>query len=130
MLKFLFAAALIFVPALMTRAQTGQEQIYVVADEMPVFPGGTKALVETIYKNLVYPADARSKGIEGKVIVKFVVDADGRAVNPSVSKGIYHSLDQAVLDAIRKLPKFEPGKVGGKAVSVWYAVPVTFKLLE
>lgn len=129
MLGYAMSVALMLLPALLP-AQSTQEQIYAVADEMPAFPGGTKALIETIYKNVVYPADARSLGIEGKVVIKFVVNKEGKAVDPTVSKGLYPSIDQSVIDAIKKLPKFEPGKLGGKAVNVWYAVPVTFKLLQ
>lgn len=105
-----------------------QDEILVVADEMPSFPGGQKALMELIYKNITYPADAIDKGIEGKVIVRFVVTKEGNITQPSISKGLYPSVDKAVIESIGKIPKFTPGKKDGKPVNVWFAVPVTFKL--
>lgn len=107
---------------------TAKEEILVVADEMPVFPGGPKALMETIYKHISYPADAREAGIQGKVILKFAVNKEGKAVLPSITKGLSPSIDKVVLGVVDKLPRFEPGKVNGQPVNVWFAVPVTFMI--
>jgi periplasmic protein TonB len=110
------------------QASGKQDEIFVVADEMPVFPGGQKALLEFIYSKVEYPSDAIEKGIEGKVILRFAINKEGKAIQPSISKGLYASIDEAVLDIVPKMPNFEPGKIGGKAVSVWYAVPINFKI--
>lgn len=105
-----------------------QEEILVVADEMPSFPGGQKALMDAIYKNVTYPQEAIDKGIQGKVIARFVVTKDGSITQPSISKGLSPSIDKIVLTAISKLPAFIPGKKDGKPANVWFAVPVTFKI--
>jgi TonB family protein len=105
-----------------------QDEVLIVADEMPSYPGGNKALMDMVYKNITYPDDAKDKGIEGKVIVRFIVDKDGNVKQPSISKGLWPSIDYTVLLAISKISKFTPGKMAGKPVSVWYALPVTFKV--
>ncbi|HEX2968668.1 MAG TPA: energy transducer TonB [Bacteroidales bacterium] len=107
-----------------------QEEVLVVADEMPVYPGGQMALLKFVYANITYPADAKENGIEGKVIVRFIINKEGKAVQPSISKGLYPSIDEEVIKVISKIPKFEPGKMAGKPVNVWYALPVTFKLVN
>lgn len=106
------------------------EEIFVAAEVMPSFPGGTTALMTSIYKNLSYPQDAKNNGIEGKVILRFVVTKEGNIVQPIIVKGLYPSIDKAVLDIVTKIPKFEPGSNGGKPVNVWYSIPITFKLVN
>jgi periplasmic protein TonB len=104
------------------------EEIFVVAEEMPVFPGETKALYEAIAKNLKYPSTAKENGIEGKVMVRFIVDKDGAVKNPTVIKSVDAALDKAATDAVKLLPKFKPGKNGGQPVNVYYTVPIAFRL--
>jgi len=104
------------------------EEVFVVAEEMPVFPGETKALYQAISSNLRYPQSAKENGIEGKVMIRFIVDKDGAVKNPTVIKSVDPSLDKAALDAVKLLPKFKPGKIGGKPVNVYYTVPIAFKL--
>jgi protein TonB len=113
-------------------AQTSEtkDEVLAVADEMPSYPGGPKALMDEIYKNITYPVDAREKGIEGRVLVRFVIDKDGKATQPAISKGLCPSIDNVVLAAISKISRFAPGKMAGKPVSVWYALPLTFKLFK
>ncbi|MGE5418668.1 MAG: energy transducer TonB [Chloroflexota bacterium] len=122
-------ALIILVSGSEMNAQSADE-VFVVADEMPIFPGGQKALMESIYSHIIYPADARSKNIEGKVTVRFVINKEGKAEQVSITKGLCASIDKEVMNAITKIPKFIPGKIAGKAVSVWYAVPVTFRIVE
>jgi periplasmic protein TonB len=124
-----FIFGLVFSFSNNSTAQTiKDDEVLVVADEMPNFPGGTKALMEEINRNITYPDDAVEKRIEGKVIVRFIITKDGKAVQPSISKSLYPSLDVEVIRVIGKLPKFNPGKKGGSPVNVWFAIPVTFKL--
>ncbi len=108
-------------------AQTGSDDVLLVAQEMPSFPGGDKALVSTLYKNLRYPAEAYENNIEGKVLVRFVVSKDGSVMNPSIIRSADPELDKAALDAIKKLPKFIPGKQDGMPVNVYYSLPIVFK---
>lgn len=104
------------------------EEVFVVAEEMPVFPGETKALNQAIGSNLKYPQTAKENGIEGKVMIRFIVDKEGAVKNPTVVKSVEPSLDKAAIDAVKLLPKFKPGKIGGKTVNVYYTVPIAFKL--
>lgn len=130
MLMLTFAAGFLFgVPGNVSAQDTyNGEEVYVVAEEMPVFPGETKALYEAIGKNLKYPQAAKDAGIEGKVMVRFIVDKEGAVKNPQVIKSVDANLDKAAIEAVKLLPKFKPGKVGGKAVHVYYTVPIAFKL--
>lgn len=107
-----------------------QEEIFVAAEVMPSFKEGTAALMSTIYKKLTYPEDAKEQGIEGKVILRFVVTKEGNIIQPIIVKGLYPSIDKAVLDVVPKIPRFEPGMNGGKPVNVWYSIPITFKLMK
>jgi TonB family protein len=103
---------------------------YVVADEMPSFKGGQKSLMDMIYRNLTYPQDAEENGIEGKVIVRFIVTSEGKPTQFAISKGLSPSIDRAALDAVSKISNFTPGKIAGKPVNVWYAVPINFKIAK
>jgi protein TonB len=131
--KMLSVLSLIVVMIAMSSAAQAQEPIketdvLVFAEEMPAFPGGNKALIEAIVKNIRYPDDAIEKKIEGKVLVRFIITKEGSAVQPFITKSLLPSLDAEVLKSIKKLPKFTPGKNGGVPVHVWYAVPVMFKI--
>jgi len=108
--------------------KTGIEP-FVVVEQMPIFPGGELALLAYLTDNTNYPESAASKGIQGKVIVRFSVDADGRVSRESVLKGVDPLLDEEALRVVRKLPRFTPGRQGGNAVSVWYMVPINFALI-
>jgi periplasmic protein TonB len=103
---------------------------YVAVEEMPTFPGGNAALSKIIGEHLRYPANAQEKGIQGKVIVKFCVTAQGGVSMLSVLKGVDPDLDQEAMRVVKTLTKFNPGKKGGVPVPVWYLIPITFSLKE
>ncbi|MFN8241726.1 MAG: M56 family metallopeptidase [Bacteroidales bacterium] len=104
------------------------QEVFVVVEEMPKFPGGEQALMEYIYSNVQYPETAKENGIMGRVIVKFTVTHEGSISNATVLKGVDPSLDAEAIRVIMSLPKWTPGKQGGKPVNVWYNIPVTFQL--
>ncbi len=79
-------------------------------------------------ENTIYPESAKIAGKQGKVIIRFCVDQEGRAVRGSVLKGVSKELDEEALRVVSMLPRFEPGRQGGKAVPVWYMVPINFTL--
>jgi len=101
---------------------------FVVVEQMPMFPGGEIKLLNYLMENTKYPESAAARGIQGKVIVRFSVDADGRVTRESVLKGVDPLLDEEALRVVRTLPRFSPGRQGGKAVPVWYMVPINFAL--
>ncbi len=103
-------------------------EVFVVVEEMPKFPGGDTALMNFIYRNIQYPKNAKEKKIQGRVILRFCVTSEGNVDQVSVLKGVDPELDAEAVRVIKMLPKWQPGKQGGKAVNVWYSVPVVFKL--
>jgi len=101
---------------------------FVVVEEMPMFPGGDSVLLAWIRDNTKYPENAKKNGIEGRVIVRFCVTDVGGIDRVSVLKGVDTELDNEAIRVVSALPKFKPGKQGGKPVNVWYMVPITFGL--
>jgi TonB family protein len=101
---------------------------FVVVEEMPMFPGGDAELLTYIGKNTIYPEAAKVNNIQGKVIIRFCVTALGGVDRISVLKGVDPNLDAEALRVVATLPAFKPGKQSGKAVPVWYMVPITFTL--
>lgn len=99
-------------------------------DQYPEYPGGMKKLMEQIENSIQYPEEARKKGIEGRVIVQFIVDEKGNVTQPHVLKSVEPSLDKEALRIIRLLPQWKPGTWKGKPVKVKYTVPVLFLLEE
>jgi periplasmic protein TonB len=105
-----------------------EQEPYVVVEEMPMFPGGDSALLSYIAENTKYPPSAKTKGIQGKVIVRFCVTKTGNTDRVTILKSISTDLDAEAIRVINTLPPFKPGKQGGKDVAVWYMVPITFAL--
>ena len=101
---------------------------YVAVEELPSYPGGTDALKKFIYDNLQYPADAKKNKIQGKVLVNFIVDQEGKIVNPKVMRGTSPSLDAEALRVTKLITGWKPGKQGGKPISCRVVLPIEFKL--
>ena len=104
------------------------EHIFTVIEQMPQFPGGEKELMNFISTNLVYPGRALRDGIQGKVICRFVVTKTGRVESPEVVRSLDPACDKEAIRVLKSLPWFIPGRQNGVNVSVWYTVPITFKL--
>ena len=92
------------------------------------FPGGQEALMKWIEQNMVYPQKALKKGIEGRVIVQFVVKKDGTVTNGKIVRGVDPLLDKEALRLVSIMPKWTPGKFDGKDIRSYYCLPITFKL--
>ena len=105
-----------------------EEEIFMVVEDAPEFPGGTQALLDYLRKNIKYPPICRENGIQGRVLVSFVVNKDGAIVEPQVVKSVNKQLDQEALRVISTMPNWKPGKQRGKPVRVKYTVPVNFRL--
>jgi TonB family protein len=102
---------------------------WIVVDEMPVFPGGDESLLEFIAEKTIYPENAKEERIQGRVVVQFVVETDGRIDKAQVLKSINPELDAEALRVINSLPPFEkPGIINGRSVPVRFMVPITFTL--
>ena len=101
---------------------------FVTVEQTPVFPGGDSELLKYVAENTIYPTEAKTNGIQGKVIIRFVVERDGSVSRAEVYRGADPLLDQEALRVIKTLPKFKPGMQDGKAVPVWFMLPITFTL--
>lgn len=108
--------------------QDDKEKNTNIDDELPSFPGGDTKLREWIKKNMKYPSYAKNNGIEGQVLVVFIVEKDGSISNAEVSWGVDPSLDQEALRIVNKMPKWKPGTPNGVAMRVKYRLPITFTL--
>ena len=105
-----------------------EQQIFQVVEEMPEFPGGLGEGMKFLGKNIKYPQISQENGVQGRVIVQFVVNQDGSIVDPQVVRGVDPYLDKEALRVISMMPKWKPGKQRGKAVRVKFTVPVMFRL--
>lgn len=104
------------------------QEVFVVVEEMPSFPGGEAELFKFIYDNIKYPEIAKENNIQGKVILRFCVTYKGTVDQVSIVRGVDPALDEEAIRVIKMLPLWKPGKQGGKPVNVWYSVPISFQL--
>ena len=109
-------------------ATDNEEKVYNVVNVMPSFPDGQAGLMQWLRNNMNYPTTAAENGIQGRVIVQFVVEKDGSITNVKVAKPVDPSLDMEAVRLVSTMPKWIPGKEDGSPVRVWYTVPVSFKL--
>lgn len=105
-----------------------KEEIFTAVEQPPQFPGGEAALLKYIADHIRYPAAAQENGIQGRVVVQFVVTKDGSIGQVKVVRGKDPDLDKEAKRVVRTLPRFVPGKMNGNNVSVWYTLPINFKL--
>lgn len=116
-----------FVPVQVEQGKASQEA-YQVVEEMPEYPGGMGECLKFLNENVKYPVEAQKAGVQGKVIVQFVVEADGSITNPVVVRSIDPHLDGEAIRAVSLMPRWKPGKQKGQPVPVKYTVPVAFRL--
>ena len=108
-----------------------KEGYYTNAEILPTFPGGQKALENFLLKNIEYPAEASDNGVEGTVNINFSVDENGKIYTPKViSPKLGYGLEEEAIAALKKMPKWTPGRIKGKNVKTRYTLPVTFLLSE
>ena len=112
------------------RKESAPDHIYENTEEKPEFPGGVAALFKFISENLEYPEIAAENGVQGKVVVQFVVERDGSVSDIKVARGVDPSLDKEAVRVASIMPKWKPGKLSGKPVRGRYTVPITFKLTQ
>jgi protein TonB len=105
-----------------------ENKVFDVVEVMPSFPGGQGALMQWLSKNIKYPVVAEENGVQGRVVVTFVVEKDGSITDVNVVKSVDPSLDKEAQRVVKSMPRWIPGKQNGSAVRVKYTVPVTFRL--
>lgn len=104
------------------------EEIFVVVENQPEFPGGNTAMMKFLGDNIKYPVIAQENGIQGRVICNFVVEKDGSITDVQVVRGVDPSLDREAVRVIQQMPRWKPGKQRGQAVRVRFTLPVVFRL--
>lgn len=109
-------------------AEVPSEEAKDVAEVMPEFPGGMKALLSFLGENLKYPAESVEKSEQGRVVCKFVVAKDGGIKDVQVVRSVSAALDNEAIRIIQSMPKWKPGSDKGKPVDVKYTLPIQFKL--
>ena len=102
-----------------------EPEVFTIVEDMPELIGGMQA----IYEHLRYPEIARKAGIEGRVVVQFIIDEQGNVVDPVVVRGIGGGCDEAAIEAVKQV-RFTPGRQRGRAVRVRYSLPITFRLSQ
>ncbi len=106
-----------------------EEEVFFIVEEMPGFKGeGLEGFRNYVQGKLTYPEIAQENGIQGKVYISFVVEANGKISNVKVVRGVDPALDKAAISAVEGAPNWTPGKQRGKPVRVSFTIPITFKL--
>jgi TonB family protein len=107
-----------------------KDNVFMVVDQQPLFmddPSSQK-FMEWVYSNVNYPEEAKKLGVQGRVIIRFIVDETGKVINPEILKSDNPLLDEAALKAFEGCPDWAPGKYKGKPVKIYYTIPITFRL--
>ena len=105
-----------------------ETKIFTVVEQMPMYPGGDGALMGYLRDNIKYPTVAAENGVQGRVVVGFVVERDGSITDVKILRGVDPSLDREAMRVVKSMPRWNPGKQNGSAVRVKYQVPVSFRL--
>lgn len=107
---------------------SGQDTTFYAYEVMPAFPGGAEGMMKFLAKNIVYPQKARNEGVAGRVVVQFVVHADGLPKNTRILESVHPLLDAEAIRLVSIMPRWEPAKVDGEIVKVSFTLPVRFGL--
>ena len=102
--------------------------VFNVVEQMPEYPGGTKALMNFLAYNIRYPKDAAKNKVQGRVVVQFVIDKEGNVIDPKITRSVDPELDREALRIVKAMPKWIPGVQRGKKVMVKYTIPIAFKI--
>lgn len=109
-------------------AEPVKEQVHDHVEQMPDYPGGVNEFLKFVQSNVVYPVIAQEQGIHGTVRLRFVVEKDGSIGEVQIIRSLDPNCDKEAIKAVKKSPKWIPGKQNGRAVAVWFNVPVRFEL--
>lgn len=128
--NLVFPMILLFILVLGVNAQDnkGHDEVFLVVDNMPKYPGGEEALGKDIAQAIKYPEEAKKKNISGKVFVSFVVNKEGKVENPRIERGVDLLLDNEALRVIKLLKTWTPGSQTGIKVKVQFTLPINFAL--
>ena len=117
-----------YTPVEVEEEEVEEEQIFQIVEEAASFPGGIGECMKWLGKNIKYPTISQENGVQGRVIVQFVINRDGSIVDAKVVRGVDPYLDKEALRVVNMMPKWTPGKQRGKAVRCQFTLPVQFRL--
>lgn len=107
---------------------TSEEKVFDVVEEMPSYIGGQGAMMSFLASNIQYPVETQKNGVQGRVMVEFIVEKDGTLTNVRVARSVEPSLDKEAVRVVKSMPKWKPGKQNGAVVRVRYTAPIVFRL--
>jgi periplasmic protein TonB len=120
---------IVIIPALsFSQNEINQDPVFTVVETEPVYPGGQEALMSFIKDNLVYPKEAKEKGVEGTVFASFIIEKDGSVSSLKIIKSVGSGCDEEVLRVLNLMKKWKPGQQNGKKVRVQFNLPVKFSM--
>lgn len=112
-----------------TEAQTEpDDKPFDVVEQMPEFPGGQEALMQFLRQEVKYPKEAEEKGLQGRVVVRYIIEKDGSISEVEIAKSVNEYLDAEAIRVVNAMPKWIPGKQKGEPVRVKFTIPITFRL--
>ena len=115
-------------PAALAQTDSAASLIYIQSEIDPIFPGGDKALFKYIKDSIKYPEGPRDSGIQGRVVLRFIVNKDGTLSEATVVRRVHPALDAEALRVVRSMPPWIPGRQNGQPVQVRYTLPIKFIL--
>ena len=104
------------------------DKVYEVCEQMPTYEGGDAALLKYLTDSVKYPELAKKHGVQGRVVIGFIVEKDGSLTNVKVLRAVDRALDAEALRVVKGMPKWIPGRQNEQRVRVKYNVPVSFRL--
>lgn len=99
-----------------------------VVEQMPEFPGGQEAMMQFLRQEVKYPKEAEEKGLQGRVVVRYIIEKDGSISEVEIAKSVNEYLDAEAIRVVNAMPKWKPGKQKGENVRVKYTLPISFRL--
>lgn len=108
-------------------SQKEPEMVFTPVEQKAEYPGGNRALQQFFAMNIQYPAEAMEKGLQGRVVVQFMVKKDGSVGEVKIQKGVHPLLDNEAIRLVKSIPhKFKPAKMNGASVNMWYTTGINF----
>jgi hypothetical protein len=107
-----------------------ENDAFIMVGEMPEFPGGIDSLLAYAKKFLFYPHNAIDNNIQGKVILQFTVDSTGKTCNTELIRSVFYDIDTLCIAMVKHMPRWKPGELYSKKVSVWFIWPINFILTD
>lgn len=105
-----------------------EDEVFLVVETMPEYPGGTEAMIKFLSENIRYPEEAKNKSVQGQVFVNFIIEKDGKVGQVKIARGIGSGCDEEALRVVRMMPDWKPGEQRGEKVRVSFNLPIRFAL--